>query len=130
MIVKVDTYISNPLHCYNCQKFRHHKSRCTRVYVKKKKKKNGENGSDYPESTCKQFKSASCSGDHSADSRLCAAWKREKEILKIKYTQDIPFPEARKIVETTLAAQSYLKPFSCVQSDEVTLLNVTYKLST
>ena len=37
----------------------------------------------------------------------CAAWKREKEIWKIKYNHDIPFPKARKIVEITLPARSY-----------------------
>ena len=31
---------------------------------------------------------------------LTEAW--EKEIMKIKYTQDISFPEPQKIVETTL----------------------------
>ena len=39
----------------------------------------GEDDSDHPESTCKQLKCAYCNGDHSADSRLCAAWKRNPE---------------------------------------------------
>ena len=30
IIAKVDIYISNPLRCYNWQKFGHHESRCTR----------------------------------------------------------------------------------------------------
>ena len=71
-------------------------------YVKKCRK----DGSDHPESTCKQFKCANCNGDHLADSN-CAAWEREKEILKIKYTHDILFPEVRKIVETSLSTWSY-----------------------
>ena len=33
--------------------------------------------------------------------------KEKKKNLKIKYTQDISFPEARKIVETTLLAWSF-----------------------
>ena len=34
-----------------------------------------------------------------ADSILCSMGKRKK-ILKIKYTKDTPFPEARKSAET------------------------------
>ena len=45
-----------------------------------------------------------CSGNHLADSRQCQAWHTEKEILKIKYTRNISFPEARKIVESYTAA--------------------------
>jgi len=104
MMERVETYIPNPLRCYNCQKYGHHESRCTR---KKICKKCGEDGSDHPESTCNQIKCANCKGDHSVDSRICEAWKREKEIMKIKYTQDIPFPEARKLVESTFPARSY-----------------------
>ena len=44
------------------------------------------------------------SGNHPADSRQCQAWNKEKEILKIKYTRNISFPEARKIVESYTAA--------------------------
>ena len=33
----------------------------------------------------------------------------EKKSWKKKFTQDIPFPEAKKIIETTLSAQSYFK---------------------
>ena len=40
-------------------------------------------------------------GKNTADSKDCKMWKKEKEILRIKYTQNIPFPEARKIVEAT-----------------------------
>ena len=30
LITKVETYILNPLRCHNCQKFGHHKEKCTR----------------------------------------------------------------------------------------------------
>ena len=72
MIAKANTYIPNPLCCYNYQKFGHHESRCTRKKICKKKKC-GEDGSDSPESTCKQLKCANYNGDHTADPRLCAA---------------------------------------------------------
>ena len=112
MIAKVDTSILNLLRCDNCKKFGHHESRCIR---KKICKKCGEDGSDHLEFTCKHFKCANCNGDHSADSRFYAAWKKEKKILKIKYTQDIPFLEARKIVETTLLPPSYSRVIQPLQ---------------
>ena len=33
MKIKVKTYIPNPLRCFNCQRFRHHRDRCTRPPV-------------------------------------------------------------------------------------------------
>ena len=49
-------------------------------------------------------KCVNCKEDHLANSRQCQAWHTEKEILKVKYTRNISFPEARKIVETYTAA--------------------------
>ena len=42
--------------------------------------------------------------DHPANSRQCHAWHTEAEILKVKYTRNISFPEARKIIESYTAA--------------------------
>ena len=36
--------------------------------------------------------------------KQCQAWHTEKEILKVKYTRNISFPEAWKIVESYTAA--------------------------
>ena len=41
-----------------------------------------------------------CKGSHAIDSRACDACKREKEVTKVKYTRDIFFPEASRIIET------------------------------
>ena len=63
--------------------------------------KSAESGSDHIELTCSNpIKCANCQSDHPADSRNCLVWKREKEINTIKYTQNISFPEARKIVQS------------------------------
>ena len=88
-------YIPNPLRHYNCQKFGHHENRCTRTKIYKKC---GEDGSDHQEATCQQLKCTNCQGEDSDDSRLCEIWKKEKEITKVKFSQNISFPEARKIV--------------------------------
>ena len=37
------------------------------------------------------------------NSKQCQAWHTEKEILNVKYTRNISFPEARKIVESYTA---------------------------
>ena len=39
--------------------------------------------------------------------RSCPAWKKEKEILTIKHTKNIPYPEARKIVEGYIKNKTY-----------------------
>ena len=63
-------------------------------------------------------------------------WNKEKEVVKIKYTQDIPFLEARKIVETTFPAQpyssnaTYTKPFSSRLPEEQSSNEKTCKSET
>ena len=43
-------------------------------------------------------KYAKCGEDHPVYSRSCESWRQEKEILKVKHRNNIPFLEARKIV--------------------------------
>ena len=113
MIAKVDIYIPNPLRCYNCQKFGHHKSQCTR---RKMCKNCGMDRSDHQEAICQWLKCVNCQGEHSADSRFCEAWKKEKDIIKIKYTQNISFPKAPKIAMTTYPAWSYSRVTQPIQT--------------
>ena len=64
-------------------------------------KKCGESGSDHIELCCNNpIKCANCQGNHPADSRDCLLWKKEKEINTIKYTNNISFPEARKLIQS------------------------------
>ncbi|MES9994112.1 MAG: hypothetical protein ABW098_19340 [Candidatus Thiodiazotropha sp.] len=100
--VSVDPYIPNPLRCYQCQLFGHHEDRCKKQMVCNNC---GETKHEADDKNCKNVaKCVNCSGNHPADSRQCQAWNTEKEILKVKYTRNIPFPEARKIVESYTAA--------------------------
>ena len=97
-LIKVSPYIPNPLRCYNCQKFGHHETKCLKSPVCKKC---GESGSDHIELSCgNPIKCANCQGNHPADSRDCLVWKKEKEINTIKYTNNISFPEARKLIQS------------------------------
>ena len=98
-LVKVSPYIPNPLRCYNCQKFGHHESKCLKPTVCKKC---GESGSDHIELSCSnRIKCPNCQGNHSADSKDCNIWKQEKEINRVKFTNNISFPEARKLVQNS-----------------------------
>ena len=96
-IVKVETYIPNSLRCYNRQEFGPGKDRCTRTPVcvrSSKSNANHTNGKQDPHCP-------NCRKKHTTESKDCKMSKKEKEILRIKYTQNIPFPGARKIVEAT-----------------------------
>ena len=111
-IIKVSQYIPNPLRCYNCQKFGHHETKCLKSPVCKKCR---GSGSDHIEHSCNNtIKCANCQGNHPADSRDCMVWKREKEFNQIKYTNNISFPEAHKIVQskTQFPTRSYAQPTS------------------
>ena len=92
---KIETYIPNPLRCQKCQKYGHPKDKCTRPSICAKC-----GNSNHIE--CKNpFNCINCTGEHPAYSRECETWKKEKRITEIKYTRNISFPEARKIVEQT-----------------------------
>ena len=50
-----------------------------------------------------------CQDSHSAYSKICSIWKKEKQIQYLKVTNNISFPEARKLAETAdnQASHSY-----------------------
>ena len=100
--VSVDPYIPNPLRCYACQVFGHHENKCHREEICANC---GQPKHSADETDCKRpAKCFNCNEDHPANSKQCQAWHTEKEILKVKYTRNISFPEARKIVESYTAA--------------------------
>ena len=102
LITKVETYIPNPLRCHNCQKFGHHKEKCTRPSMCKNC---GETGNHLD---CQQPpKCANCKQNHSADSKECELWRKGKRILEIKPTQNISYLEARNFIENSLATTTY-----------------------
>ena len=102
LITKVETYIPNLLRCHNCQRFGHHKEKCTRPPTCKNCGKNG-NHLDYQQTP----KCANCKENHLADSKECKLSK--KRILEVKHTKNISYPEARKFIENSLATTTYAK---------------------
>ena len=84
-----------------------------------------------------------CGEKQCADSTECRIWYKEKEILRIKFTRNISFGEARKLVEAptqipgiTYAniTQSSMKKVSVVdtatQTDPVTIIDSAVQSST
>ncbi|XP_023216110.1 uncharacterized protein LOC111618769 [Centruroides sculpturatus] len=53
-----------------------------------------------------------CKEAHPAYSRKCSKWQREKEIQRVKTVNNIPYPEARRMV--TLNAPVKQKTFAAV----------------
>ena len=98
-VIPVDIYVPNPLRCFNCQRFGHHESDCPVDYASVCEKC-GTGGFDHIASNCKnQVKCVNCGLDHLSRSNECDVWKKEKEIMRIKVTNNIAYIEARKMVE-------------------------------
>ena len=58
-----------------------------------------------PSLTANSTTCANCSENHPSYTRTCSVWK--KEILTIKHTRNIPYPEAQKIVEGYIKNKTY-----------------------
>lgn len=90
--LRVRPYIPNPRRCYKCQRFGHASQRC-RGQLTCAKCTTKDHSAD--ECTAEAY-CANYDGSHSAYSRSCAAWKKEKEKITIKVKENISFREARQ----------------------------------
>ncbi|GBN89331.1 hypothetical protein AVEN_63607-1 [Araneus ventricosus] len=92
----VRPYIPNPLRCFKCQRIGHTKASCRGTLTCARCAEASHDSSD-----CKACeKCVNCKGSHTSFSRLCSAWKFEKEVIAEKVKQDISFLEARQIVKS------------------------------
>ena len=112
---KVDLYIPNPMRCFKCQQYGHHISKCPNGPICAKCGSDEQNhGYDICTGT---LKCINCKGTHAAFARECPVWKEEKEILNIKYSKNISFPEARQLVKQRHSNQenfSFSKSYASV----------------
>ena len=98
-IIQVELYVPNPLRCFNCQKFGHHENNCP-ADLGSVCEKCGTGNHDHLASQCKKpVKCVNCGENHMSRSSDCDVWKKEKEVMKIKVTQRLTYPEARKIYD-------------------------------
>lgn len=101
--IPVTPYIPNPLRCFQCQKFGHHENNCKNHPVCAKCSEK----TPHHEDLCTgQVKCANCSEAHRASSNQCSVWKREKEITRVRFTNNVSYHEARRIVEN-IPVQTY-----------------------
>lgn len=94
--LNVRPYIPNPRRCFKCQRFGHGSQSCRGQLTCGKCATTG-----HATDECKVEDGAhcaNCDGAHPAYSRTCPTWKKEKEIVTIKITQNITFREARQQV--------------------------------
>ena len=93
--VAVEPYVPNPLRCFHCQRFGHHKDKCKCKLVCARCGGEGHEA----DGCLKNTQCFNCKGEHFASAKTCPKWISEKEIQTIKYTRNISYPEARKIVD-------------------------------
>ena len=68
----------------------------------------GEKDPDHMEEDClKEIKCANCQQNHLAHATSCNVYKKGKEILEVKHKKNVSFLEAKKIVGTNMAENSY-----------------------
>ena len=103
--VRVEIYIPNPVRCYNCQRYGHFKTNCSRPAACEKC---GQDG--HTSETCEgPPHCVNCQGCHPANSKTCPKWVEEKQIQKIKACNNISYKEAK---ETFHSQDSQLKSYS------------------
>ena len=98
-IIPVEVYIPNTLWCFNCQRFGHHENGCPEL-PGSVCEKCGMGDFDHHTNACKnEAKCVNCHKNHLSKLNHCEIWKKEKEIMKIKVTQNITYLDAKKIQE-------------------------------
>ena len=57
----------------------------------------------------KKLRCVNCGKDHLSRSSECEVWKKEKEIMKLKVTKNLTYPEARKLYDQQQPEFSFAK---------------------
>ncbi len=106
LILPVTTYVPQPLRCFQCQRYGHHKAKCTgKVACQVCSEEGHDNRACENKAHCRN-----CGGDHPPSSKTCKKWLKEKEISKLQAERNISYTEARKLCESEMSSagrQSY-----------------------
>lgn len=98
--LQVSQYIPNPLRCYKCQRYGHHKNNCRGNQSCQVCSEEGHDSRDCSNTP----KCKNCNGNHPAYSKDCPTWEQEKKIVKTKVENNITFQEARRRCKAGSAA--------------------------
>ncbi|XP_067130713.1 uncharacterized protein [Centruroides vittatus] len=93
----VRPYVPNPLRCFKCQRFGHSQTSCRGKSVCAQCGTEGHESTECKTTPC----CVNCKDAHPAYSRKCPAWQREKEIQRVKTVNNVPYPEARRMVTSS-----------------------------
>ena len=120
MRLPVDMYIPNPLRCFQCQRFGHHRANCRRkeVCARCGEEGHGDRGCEAP------ARCVNCKGEHNAFFKQCPQWLKEQAIQRVKTQNNLTFPEARKRVEEAAYKPPTTRTFAQVVS-EVEIVKAT-----
>ncbi|XP_064482594.1 uncharacterized protein LOC135395290 [Ornithodoros turicata] len=92
LTAEVRPYIPNPLRWFKCNRFAHPSDTCRGSTCCARCSKQDHNSKE-----CRgPDHCVNCAGDHPSYSRYCPKWKFEKEVMHIKVTQKLSYPEGRK----------------------------------
>lgn len=116
--VNVEKFVPSPLRCFNCLAFGHTKTRCRQQAATC-----GNCGDDDHISrddracgmTCDRPKRcANCNSTaHNTFSKLCIKFKIEQEVIDIKTSSNVSYPEARRILASRQRQQSTRMKVQC-----------------
>ncbi|XP_048240222.1 uncharacterized protein LOC125373265 [Haliotis rufescens] len=109
--IGVDVYIPNPLRCFKCQQFGHGAKSCrnSAVCSRCSKKHDGTDCTD-------TIKCSNCSCDHMSSSKSCPSFVIQTKILKLKYTNDISFSDAKKLLQIESTSSTHSLTYSAAVS--------------
>ncbi|XP_064475742.1 uncharacterized protein LOC135389638 [Ornithodoros turicata] len=99
----VRPYVPNPLRCFRCNRFGHAADSCRGSACCARCGKSEHETKECKGPDC----CVNCSSNHPSYSRSCTKWKYEKEVLHVKVTQNINYPEARKKVAPIFFEKSF-----------------------
>lgn len=98
-VFPIEQYIPNPLRCSRCQLYGHHQTRCNQSKPQVCAVCGESGHSSTTDNPCNKTPCCfHCKGSHPTYSKECPTWCQEKQIITLKTTLNIPFPEARKRV--------------------------------
>lgn len=94
---RVEPFIPDPLRCFKCQGFGHHKNSCRKNEICSTCA-SPDHTSNRETPCTKSAQCANCNGNHPSYSKKCPIYVQEKQVQEIRVKNNVSYPEARKIL--------------------------------